>query len=287
MTEPIGFVGLGTIGRPLVEHILKAELAVVVHDLDGGAVADVAALGARAAGSLAEVAATCRVVGICVPADEHVRTVLDGSDGLLAHLGAGAVVALHSTVLPETVRWAADAAAARGVGIVEAPVTGGAAAASEGRSTFLLAGAAEHMEAIEPILAACGDVRVVAGELGDASRLKLCLNLQTAVTFMGIDEAARLAGRLGLPLDGLKAAMRANGQLGEMSANYFTMQEFDAATLDDAGIRATLERNAAIVAKDLDLIDAVATEVGAEVPAARLAGQRVDRFFKLDRDERP
>jgi 3-hydroxyisobutyrate dehydrogenase len=150
-----------------------------VFDLDRAAVDDMVLRGARPAASLAELAGTARVVGVCVPADNHVRAVLAGDDGLLAHLPAGAVVAIHSTVLPETVRWAADAAAERDIGVVEAPVTGRAAAAEQGRSTFLLAGAPEHVAAIEPILAACGDVRVHLDELGDASRLKLCINLQT------------------------------------------------------------------------------------------------------------
>lgn len=282
MTTRVGFVGLGTIGRPLVDHLLAAGVPTVVHDLDGDAVAQVVVQGAAAAGSLAELASGVDVVGVCVPADEHVRAVLDGPDGLLANLRPGAVVAIHSTVLPDTVRWAAGLAAGLGIGVVEAPVTGGAAAASEGRSTFLLAGAPEHIEAIEPILAACGDVRVHAGELGDASRLKLCINLQTCVTFLGVHEAATLAKQLGLPIEGLAAAMRANGQLGEMTANYFSLHTFPDDAFADPGLRATLERNAAIVAKDLRLVAELAGSVGAPVPAARLAAEEVRRFFLLD-----
>jgi 3-hydroxyisobutyrate dehydrogenase len=285
MPEAVGFVGLGTIGRPLVDNLVRAGVPTTVFDLDRAAVDDMVSRGARPAASLAELAGTARIVGVCVPADNHVRAVLAGDDGLLAHLPAGAVVAIHSTVLPETVRWAAGAAAEWGIGVVEAPVTGGAAAAEQGRSTFLLAGAPEHVEAIEPILAACGDVRVHLDELGDASRLKLCINLQTCVTFMGIYEAATLAKQLGLPVDGLKSAMRANGQLGEMSANYFMMQEFSPATLADPALRATLARNAAIVDKDLTLIAALADEIGARVPAARLAGAEVPHFFFLDDPE--
>jgi len=260
----------------------------VVYDLDRDAVDEVVALGATAAASLADLARRVELVGVCVPADEHVRAVLGGPDGLLAHLSPGAVVAIHSTVLPETIRWAAEQAAARGIGVVEAPVTGGASAASEGRSTFLLAGALEHVHAIEPILAACGGVRVTVGEeLGDASRLKLCINLQTCVTFLGVFEAASLAKRLGLPIEGLKTAMRANGQLGEMTESYFLLQEFSPETLADPSVRETVARNAAIVDKDLRLITAIAEEIGMPVPAAELASRSVSGFFFLDEPTGP
>lgn len=285
MARTIGFVGLGTIGRPLVDNLLASGERTVVYDLDADAVVAVVAQGAHAAGSLAELAASSSLVGVCVPADEHVRAVLDGPEGLFAHLGRGSVVAIHSTVLPETVQWAAAEGRARGIGVVEAPVTGGAAAASAGRSTFLLAGEPEHVEAIEPILAACGEARVAAGQLGDANRLKLCINLQTCVTFLGVYEAASLAKRLGVPLAGLKAAMRANGQLGEMTGSYFVMQELPPDAFADPGLRATLERNAAIVAKDLGLIAEVARDVGIDLPAARLAAEEVSTFFFLDQVE--
>ena len=285
MGESIGFVGLGTIGAPLVENLLRAGLDVFVHDLDADAVRAAADLGAHPVDSLAELGASARIVGVCVPADAHVRAVLDGPDGLLAHLPAGAVVSIHSTVLPETIRWAAGEAAARGVGVVEAPVTGGAAAAAVGRSTFLLAGAPEHVEAIEPILAACGEVRVPAGALGDASLLKLCVNLQTCVTFLGVLEAASLARQLGLPIEGLKAAMEANGQLGGMVGSYFLLQEMSPEVRSSPGVRETLERNAAIVDKDLRLIAQVCDSHGISLPAARLAGASVADIFFLDPDK--
>ena len=125
------------------------------------------------------------VVGICVPADAHVRAVLEGPEGLLANLTAGAVVAIHSTVLPETVAGPPAEAAPYGVRVVEACLTGGHFAATEGRTTFLLGGAPEDIAALEPILSACGETLVEAGPLGNANLLKLCLNLQTYVRTWG------------------------------------------------------------------------------------------------------
>jgi 3-hydroxyisobutyrate dehydrogenase-like beta-hydroxyacid dehydrogenase len=279
---PIGFVGLGAIGTPLVETMLRAGLTVVVYDLDAAAVDRLVEQGARAAASITDLAGRCSLVGVCVPADAHVRAVLDGPEGLLAHLAPGSTVAIHSTVLPETTAWAAAAARLHGVTVVEAAVTGGAAMAAEGRSTFLLGGEADDLAALEPILAACGDVRIHAGPLGQASRLKLCINLQTYATFMGVYEAATLAQRLGLSVADLKTAMAANGQLGEMTRNYLTLLDFGPESLAEPGMRAFLEGYARIIEKDLDLMTRLAADVGFPVPTAELARRSARRVYRLE-----
>ena len=124
---------------------------IFANDIDPLAVRQVAELGAKGAGSLADVARASDVVGVCVPADAHVRSVLDGPDGLFAHLSPGAVVAVHTTVLPETIEWASASGVACGVTIVEACLTGGPTAAAEGRTTFLLGGDPDDLAAIDPI----------------------------------------------------------------------------------------------------------------------------------------
>ena len=153
-------------------------------DVDPEPLQAVVEKGAVRATSVAEVARTSDVVGICVPADDHVRSVLDGPDGLLANLSEGALVAIHSTVLPETATWAAGEAAQRGIRIVEVCLTGGHFAAAEGRTTFLLGGDPADIAALEPVLSACGETLVQAGPLGNANLLKLCLNLQTYVSHL-------------------------------------------------------------------------------------------------------
>lgn len=281
-TETVGFVGLGAIGAPLVESLLRADVPVVVYDLDADAVGRMVEAGAAAATSIPDLAGRARLISVCVPADAHVRAVLDGPEGLLAHLAPGAVIAIHSTVAPETTQWAADAARAVDVAVVEAAVTGGAAAASEGRSTFLLGGDPAAIEQLEPLLAACGDVRIHAGELGQASRLKLCINLQSYVTFMGVNEAASLATSLGLPLDALRTAMNANGQLGELTRGYMSLHDMPAAAVSDPGMQQFLAGYAAIIEKDLGLITELAAAAGVPVPAAELAGGNARRVYFLE-----
>ena len=281
MSSRIGFVGIGLIGRPLVESMLRAGLRPTVFDLDPvplQAVVDQGAIGARSVG---EVGRSSDVVGVCVPADAHVRAVLDGPDGLLANLATGAVVAIHSTVLPETVAWAAAEAAPRRVRIVEACLTGGHLAAAEGRTTFLLGGDQEDISALEPLLSACGETIVQAGPLGNANLLKLCLNLQTYVSHLGVAEAVRLAKDLDLPVAGLKEAMRANGQLGRMGEMFFGLHKLPDSIIEDRNILPMRRTSGAIIEKDLELMRLVGEQHDVDLPARDLAEAQFLRTYLL------
>ncbi len=281
MTTRIGFVGMGLIGRPLVESMLRAGLRPTVYDLDPAPLRAVVDRGAAGAASVADVARASDLVGICVPADAHVRSVLEGPEGLLASLPSGAVVAIHSTVLPATIFWAAEEAARHGVRVVEACLTGGHFAAKEGRTTFLLGGAPEDIAALEPILSACGQALVRAGSLGNANLLKLCLNLQTYVSHLGVAEAVRLAKELDLPVESLKEAMRANGQLGEMGESFFGLHELTDDIIADRDILPMRRTSAAIIAKDLELMRLVGSQSGVDLPARDLAVAEFSRTYRL------
>jgi 3-hydroxyisobutyrate dehydrogenase len=281
VTARIGFIGIGLIGRPLVESMVRAGLRPTVFDLDPEPLRAVVDQGAVGAVSVAEVGRASDVVGICVPADAHVRAVLDGPDGLLASLDAGAVVAIHSTVLPETVSWAAAEAAPRGIRIVEACLTGGHLAAAEGRTTFILGGDPEDIEALGPVLSACGETLVQAGPLGNANLLKLCLNLQTYVSHLGVAEAVRLAKDLDLPVAGLKEAMRANGQLGRMGDMFFGLHELPDSVLADRNILPMRRTSGAIIEKDLDLMRIVGERNDVDLPARDLAEAQFHRTYLL------
>src|SRR5690606_17146906 len=130
-----GFIGLGNIGAPMAKRLVGAGLATAVYDAVPERVAALTAAGATAAASPRALAAASDVVSLCVRDDADVRAVVFGDEGVLAGAAAGAVVVVHSTVQPETVIAVGEAAAARGVGVVDACVTGGAAGAAAGALT--------------------------------------------------------------------------------------------------------------------------------------------------------
>ena len=119
---PVGFIGLGNMGKPMARNLVCDTLEAWVHDVQQAPVDELVALGAHA-GSPAEIARHCRVIGLCVRDDRDVEALLYGEAGMLAQTAPGTVIAIHSTVTQAgLLRWAADAAA-RGIDLIDAPVT--------------------------------------------------------------------------------------------------------------------------------------------------------------------
>lgn len=277
----IGFVGVGTIGRPLVESMLRDGLVPAVYDIDAEALERVVERGAVPASTLAELAQLCDVVGVCVPADRHVMDVLEGTGGLLSHLRSGSVVAIHSTVAVETIHRVARQAEEHGVSVVEACLTGGPRAAAAGETTFILGGDDEAIDRLEPLLEACGKVRVHAGPLGTASRLKLCLNLQTYVSQAGTAEAIAMAQTLDVGLEELKQAMRANGQLSDLNEPFFTLHEMPAEVIEEPSLLAFRTAQQLIVAKDMALMLDLAEEEHLDISMLGSARTMFERTYRL------
>jgi len=177
--------------------------------------------------------------------------------------------------------WAAAEGAPRGVHIIEACLTGGHVAAAEGRTTFLLGGDPGDIAALEPVLSACGETLVSAGPLGNANLLKLCLNLQTYVAHLGVAEAVRLAKELDVPVEGLKEAMRANGQLGRMGEMFFGLHELPDSIIEDRDILPMRRTSGEIIQKDLELLRLVGERWGVDLPGRELAEAQFLRTYLL------
>ena len=216
MTLRAGFIGLGNIGKPLASHLVPAGFATTVYDIAPEPMQELVEAGATQARSPREVAESADVIGICVPADEHVRTLMSGDDGILAGAAAGSVIAIHSTVLPSTVEEIAELARSRDVAVLDACVTGGDQRAAEGVVTYLVGGDEAALEKARPFLDASSEKVIHAGPVGHGARLKLCINVLTYVQFAAANEALNLAMASGLPAEVFEEAGRANGQLTEL-----------------------------------------------------------------------
>ena len=158
MTQRIGFIGLGSQGKPIAAHFAPGGFETIVYDVAPEPVAELVEQGARGASSAREVGENADLVGICVPEDKHVFAVVEGDAGLLAGLKPGSIILVHSTVLPDTIDAVAAAAAERGVAVLDACVTGGAIRAAARQLTYLVGGPAETFEKAAPYFAATTDV---------------------------------------------------------------------------------------------------------------------------------
>jgi 3-hydroxyisobutyrate dehydrogenase len=194
----IGFIGLGNMGGPMAGNLLQAQHRISGHDIAAAAVAALSEKGGHAASGIAEAAASGDVVITMLPAGPQVREVYLGPDGVLAHARPGALLIDCSTIDVETARTVAAEAAARGLHMIDAPVSGGTIGAEAGTLTFMVGGAAEVFARAEPILQAMGRTIIHAGPSGSGQAAKICNNMMLAASMIGVCEGFALADKLGL-----------------------------------------------------------------------------------------
>ena len=194
----IAFIGLGNMGGPMAANLVKAGHALRVFDLVPEALAHAVEAGAVAASSAADTLADAEVVISMLPASRHVEGLYLGEAGLLAKIPAGALVIDCSTIAPASARKVAEAATARGLQMLDAPVSGGTAGAAAGTLTFIVGGSAEVLERARPYLQAMGKNIFHVGDSGAGQVAKLCNNMALGVIMAVTGEAISLGVAHGL-----------------------------------------------------------------------------------------
>lgn len=211
----VGFIGLGNIGKPMAQHLINDAMQLVVHDVAASVVEELVAAGASAAATPAELASQCVHIGICVRDDNDVDNILYGDNGLLATAKPDTVIAIHSTVTQDALKkWYADATA-KGVHLLDAPMTGGQAVAEEGKLCYMVGGDAAIVERCRPFLETSGIKIIHTGGLGTGMALKLCNNFLTWSEYALMSEAVRLAHACGLDPELLREVGKSNGVVNE------------------------------------------------------------------------
>jgi len=196
----IGFIGLGNMGRPMALNLARAGHALTVFDMAPASVDALAQAGATPAASAVDVA---RVPGLellltMLPAAAQVRSVYLGEQGVLAAVAPGVLLLDCSTIDPMTAREVAQAAAARGNRMLDAPVSGGTGGAEAGTLTFMVGGAEADFAAARPVLAQMGRNIVHCGGAGNGQVAKVANNLLLGISMIGAAEAMALGVALGM-----------------------------------------------------------------------------------------
>jgi 3-hydroxyisobutyrate dehydrogenase-like beta-hydroxyacid dehydrogenase len=212
----VGFIGLGDQGLPMAGRIGAAGFPLTVWARRPEAAATLTGV-AEVATSPAGVGRASDVVGICVFDGAGVREVLFGPDGVAHGLAEGGVVVVHTTLAPEDVRDIAVEAAAAGLHVLDAPVSGGRVAAAAGGLTVMVGGPLQVLDRVRQVLATYATDVVHLGGVGAGQRAKLLNNVLFAAQAVLADDALRLGVALGLDPEGL-AAVLATGSSSSVPA---------------------------------------------------------------------
>lgn len=194
----IGFIGVGNMGGPMARNLLKAGHKVKAFDLSAEAVQKVVDAGGVKASSAQDAATDVDAVVTMLPAGRHVSSVYTGDKGILSVARPGTVFIDSSTIDVKTARETIAAAEAKGMLMLDAPVSGGIAGAENAALTFMVGGSDEAFAKAKPLLEAMGKKIVHAGGAGNGQTAKVCNNMVLGITMIGISEAFVMAEKLGL-----------------------------------------------------------------------------------------
>jgi 3-hydroxyisobutyrate dehydrogenase len=215
----IGFIGLGNMGLPMAQNLIKAGHALTGFDISEYSTDRLAADGATAARSVAAACEDAEIVITMLPAGKHVREVYLGKDGVLAAVASGTLLIDSSTIDVETAREVARAALGEGLAMIDAPVSGGVAGAQAATLTFMVGGPDAAFASARPVLEKMGKTIVHAGGAGNGQAAEICNNMILGASMIVVSEAFLLAEKLGLDAQKLfDIASKSSGQCWSMTS---------------------------------------------------------------------
>ena len=262
----LGYIGLGSMGAPMAMRLAGWPGGLVVFDVRDEVMVPFADAGAGVAGNLADVAAA-DIISVTVLNDAQVREVVAD---LAVHAARGTVIAIHSTIGDATAAELAAELAPRGVHIIDAPVSGGAGAATTGELATMVGAPREIYERVKPVFKQWASLVIHAGEAGAGTRMKLARNMLTFTAFASACEAMTLAEAAGLDLQALGRVVRhtdaltggpgaimVRDNIGELEPGHWLYDTFT--------------HTRGLGEKDLSLALALGESVGVDLPLAEVA----------------
>ncbi|WP_068083047.1 3-hydroxyisobutyrate dehydrogenase [Polycladidibacter stylochi] len=218
-TKKICFIGLGNMGLPMAQNLLKAGHSVTGYDLSEEARSQFMQAGGGIADSVGAALNGADTVVTMLPKGEHVKNIYLGENGVLSSVDSGSLLIDSSTIDVATSRYVADKANAAGMKMVDAPVSGGVVGATQGTLTFMVGGEDENYRLALPLLEVMGKSIVHAGKAGAGQAAKICNNMLLGISMVGTCEAFVLADKLGLAADKLfEVASTSSGQCWSLTS---------------------------------------------------------------------
>lgn len=264
MGETVGFIGLGIMGKPMAHNLIEVGYRLVVHSRSRGPVDDLAGDGASTADTPREVAQQSGVIITMLPDSPEVREVVAGENGVLEGAKDGSLLIDMSTISPVVTKELSRMAAERGVGMLDAPVSGGDVGAQQGTLSIMVGGGKADFERAKPIFDVLGKTAVHVGESGAGQVVKACNQIVVALIIEAVSEALVLGSKAGVApstiIDVLSGGMASN-RVMEMRGRNFVEHDFR------PGFKAELHH------KDLGIALAAGKEYGVAMPVTAIVEQ--------------
>jgi 2-hydroxy-3-oxopropionate reductase len=263
----LSFIGLGIQGKYLAINLADAGHDLRAFDLRQEPLAQVVSHGAKAAKSCRECGEHGEIVCVCVLDDSQLKDVLLGKDGVLEGIKKGAIIAVHSTVEPGTIAELAEAARAKGVELVDAPVSGSEPGARNKTMAYMVGGSAEAFARCKPVFEVSGPNVFHTGPSGTGIRTKLAHQIMVCLNMLSAYEGMRLGTEAGVSPEVLTKVMNAGSAQSKIADRWFQ--------------RKLHAQAREVFYKDLRLCIKYAHELNLPVPGAALAQQLLDRIVIL------
>jgi 3-hydroxyisobutyrate dehydrogenase len=265
--ERIGFIGVGMMGTPMARRLVEAGYKLVAYDIDPAAMRRAEEMGAEIAASPREVAEMCNPVITILPKSSDVVEVVLGPGGILEGGGEGLVLIEMTTAYPLSTRRIEEALVARGMRMLDAPVSGGVMGAERGTLSIMVGGAPELFEEYRPLLEAMGEKIFYMGGVGSGHTMKAVNNFLSAASMIATSEALAISTKAGLhPRRVIEVLQVSSGR--SWSTDFKFPRYVLPRTFDD-GFRIELQD------KDLGIITRLAEELGAPALVASVVRQIV------------
>ncbi len=278
----IGFIGLGNMGGPMLRNLMKAGHALKAFDIVPRLADAAREAGAEVTGSATDAARGVDTVITMLPAGQHVRGVYLGEAGVIAGAAPGTLLIDCSTIDVESARAVGAAAAAKGLDMVDAPVSGGVAGAAAGTLTFMVGGSEAAFARAEPLLEKMGKAIVHAGPSGNGQAAKICNNMMLGAQMIAVAEGFALAEKLGLSAAKLfEISSKSSGQCWAIT-NYCPEPGLVPSAPSNRGFQPGF--TVAMMLKDLRLAQQAAASTGAATPLGAAAAALYALFSNKGHD---
>jgi 2-hydroxy-3-oxopropionate reductase len=258
----LGFIGIGYMGRPIVQRLLASGFKVAAYDRDRNKAQELVQYGGTVSGSVAQLSSSCDVVLSCLPSDEAVLDVYRGPDGVIANALRGALAIDMSTVNPATSLEISKLGSERGVEVLDVTISGSTPAAEQGALVLFGGGDQGYFSAAESIFRAIARKYFYLGPNGSGAAMKLVVNALLGIGMQAIAEAVAFGEKSGLDRNRLLSVLSETAVVAPAHVG-----KLERAMKRDYSPQFPLR----LMNKDFGLILSLAAAVGAEMPATRAA----------------